>query len=56
MLRAGQDLVRDHRSGDREQRQDGDDRDGFHRVNVSPECGRKCQGLAHFRDEAGKQW
>jgi len=54
-LFAGQNLIRDDRSGYREQRQKHDDRHRFHGINVAPDCGRKCQSLAHFQDEAGKQ-
>jgi hypothetical protein len=50
---ACQDLIGDHRSGDRQQRQDGYDRNGFHLVNVAPDCGRKGQSSVPFRDNAG---
>ena len=50
---ACQNLIGDHRSGDRQQRQDGYDRNGFHLVNVTPDCGRKGQSSVPFRDKAG---
>jgi hypothetical protein len=52
---AGQDLIRNDRCGYREQRQDRYDRHRSHGNNVAADCGRKCQSLAHFQDQAGKQ-
>ena len=48
-----QNPVGNHRSGDRQQRQDRYDRDGLHMVNVDPDCGRKRQSFVPFRDKAG---
>jgi len=53
LLLARHNLIGDHRSGDRQQRQDRYDRDGFHMVNVTPDCGRKRQSSVPFRDIAG---
>ena len=50
-----QDLVGDHRSGDRQQRQERYDCDGLHMVNVASDCGRKRQSFVPFRDNGGEQ-
>jgi hypothetical protein len=47
----GQNLVRDDRTRDREQRQNRYNGHGFHNVNVTWDCGRKRQTLAHFHDQ-----
>jgi hypothetical protein len=49
-----QDLIGNHRSGDRQQRQERYDRDGLHMVNVASDCGRKRQSFVPFWDKAGK--
>jgi hypothetical protein len=54
LLTACQDLIGDHCAGNRQQRQDGYDRNGLHLVNVVPDCGRKRQSFVPFRDIAGK--
>ena len=47
-----QNPVGNHRSGNRQQRQDRYDSDGVHMVNVDPDCGRKRQSFVPFRDKA----
>jgi hypothetical protein len=50
----GENPIGDHRSGDRQQCQDGYDRNGLHMVNVAADCGRKRQSSVQFWDIAGK--
>ena len=54
LLLARQKPIGDNCPRNRQQRQNGYDRDGLHLVNVPPECGRKRQSFVPFRDIAGK--
>ncbi len=51
---AGEKLVRVDRSGDREQRENGDYGQRFHGHKVVLDCGQKRLRFVHFRDDPGK--
>jgi hypothetical protein len=54
LLRARHELIGVNRPGNREQCQNRNDGQRFHRLMVVLDCGQKRQGLAHFQDKQAK--